>query len=214
MNEFCVYLTTYSGTKLPPLYVGSTSVDKIKSGYHGSVASRKYCSLWKEELKSNPEAFTTAIISYHPTRKDAVDAELEWQLAHRVVEDKKFINMSYAKSKFYGLSTPELLEAFRQAIADRTPEEKAAIKKMCSERQIRVLSSRSPEKVKITAYKQAKSLSLAHAKATPEKKAIIAQKKREKLASHDEAWHTEVNLRRSVSITAAWARRKAAKNGE
>ncbi len=29
---YCVYLTTYSGDKLPPYYIGSTSIAKISNG--------------------------------------------------------------------------------------------------------------------------------------------------------------------------------------
>ena len=38
---FVLYLTTYSGNRLPPFYVGSTSSSKIARGYHGSVSSEK-----------------------------------------------------------------------------------------------------------------------------------------------------------------------------
>jgi hypothetical protein len=34
---FAVYLTSYKGNKLPPFYIGSSSVSALNSGYHGSV---------------------------------------------------------------------------------------------------------------------------------------------------------------------------------
>lgn len=30
MKKFCVYCTVYSGNKLPPFYIGSSSVSRIK----------------------------------------------------------------------------------------------------------------------------------------------------------------------------------------
>lgn len=47
--EYCVYVTTYLGKKLPPFYIGSTSVDNLKNGYKGSVMSKKYKNIWKGE---------------------------------------------------------------------------------------------------------------------------------------------------------------------
>jgi hypothetical protein len=38
---YCVYLTIYKGNNLPPFYIGSTSIDKIDGGYHGSVMSEE-----------------------------------------------------------------------------------------------------------------------------------------------------------------------------
>ena len=31
---YCVYLTIYTGNKLPPFYIGSTSLKKINKGYN------------------------------------------------------------------------------------------------------------------------------------------------------------------------------------
>jgi hypothetical protein len=41
-NIFCTYLTIYSGNKLPMFYIGSSTVKKVVSGYHGSVSSKIY----------------------------------------------------------------------------------------------------------------------------------------------------------------------------
>jgi hypothetical protein len=208
MNQFCVYLTTYSGTLLPKFYVGSTSLESLGKGYKGSVASRLYSKIWKQEVKDHPELFSVEIISTHPTRLDALDAELEWQLERRVVEDENFVNMAYAKQKFYGLSTPALVEAFRQAIASRTPEEKAAVRAIYQERQRRVLAARSPEKVKLTAEKQSKSLALNHAQRSENDKMLTAERKRKTWESHDDAWRAEVNARRAESARKRWAKQK------
>ena len=45
--KYCTYLTTYSGSKLPKNYVGSSSVERVENGYRGSVLSEK----WKEILR-------------------------------------------------------------------------------------------------------------------------------------------------------------------
>lgn len=95
--EFCVYITTYSGDKLPRYYVGSTNVKRIQQGYRGSVSSKKWKNLWKKELDLNPEYFTIEIISLHQTRKEALAAELEYQKQHNVVLSELYINESLAQ---------------------------------------------------------------------------------------------------------------------
>jgi hypothetical protein len=94
--KYCVYLTIYSGSKLPLFYIGSTSVKKIESGYRGSVASIKYSSIWKEELQSNPHLFKTKIIKLFAVRKDATICENRLQKALKVVTSSMYINQSYA----------------------------------------------------------------------------------------------------------------------
>lgn len=39
---YCTYLTIYSGSKLPPFYMGSSSLKRIQAGYKGSVKSKLY----------------------------------------------------------------------------------------------------------------------------------------------------------------------------
>jgi hypothetical protein len=41
MEKYVVYLTTYSGNKMPPYYVGSTGAKNIENGYVGSVVSKR-----------------------------------------------------------------------------------------------------------------------------------------------------------------------------
>lgn len=51
-NNYCVYLTIYSGSKLPPFYIGSGTLDKIlNKGYRGSVTSKQFKKIWSQELK-------------------------------------------------------------------------------------------------------------------------------------------------------------------
>lgn len=75
MKQFCTYLTVYQGNLLPPFYIGSTSIERIKNGYRGTVASSKYKQLWRDENKHNPQLFRTYIISTHDFREEAADKE-------------------------------------------------------------------------------------------------------------------------------------------
>lgn len=103
-HKFCVYLTVYRGNKLPPFYIGSSSVDKINNGYKGSVDSIKYGSVWKNEIKINKHLFKTIIISTHKTRKEATQKENKLQKLLNVVKSSLYINMAYAAPNgFFGM---------------------------------------------------------------------------------------------------------------
>jgi len=93
---FCVYVTKYSGDCLPPFYIGSSSVARIQKGYHGTVKSKKFGAIWREELRMKPELFETTIISTFETRIEATSEELRLQQEHQVVTNPLFINESYA----------------------------------------------------------------------------------------------------------------------
>jgi hypothetical protein len=93
---YAVYLTIYSGKRLPPLYIGSTSIEKIKNGYYGSVVSKKYKLIFKEELKQHPELFNIKILSTHDTRKKAIEFELYLQKYFDVVKSDLFFNEAFA----------------------------------------------------------------------------------------------------------------------
>ena len=67
---YCVYLTKYTGNKLPSYYIGSTSLKRIENGYRGSVSSKEYKNIWKSELIDNPHLFEIEIISKHKISKD------------------------------------------------------------------------------------------------------------------------------------------------
>ena len=101
MSIYVTYLTTYRGNKLPPFYIGSTSIDKINIGYRGSVVSKKYKSIWKQELKNNPHLFKTKIISKHGTRQEALDKEYNLQIKLNVMKSTMYINMSVASPNGY-----------------------------------------------------------------------------------------------------------------
>ena len=106
---YCTYLTVYTGNKLPPFYIGSTSVDNINKGYRGSVQSKKYKSIWKQEIASHPELFKTIILTRHETRQEAMEREIVFQEAFSVASNPMYINMAHANGKFLmtGPHTPE-----------------------------------------------------------------------------------------------------------
>lgn len=104
--DYCVYITTYSGNKLPKYYVGSSSVDKVLEGYRGTVLSKNYKKIWNEELKQNPHLFETEIVSKHSTRTEALTEEKRIQIKNDVVKSANWINMAYAAPNgFFGRDT-------------------------------------------------------------------------------------------------------------
>ncbi len=96
-NGYCVYLTVYRGNKLPPFYIGSSSVENVNFGYHGSVSSKRYKEIWKHEVKFNNDLFTTKIIAYFNTRREALCMENKLQHCVQVVNNPLYINQSYAQ---------------------------------------------------------------------------------------------------------------------
>ena len=97
----CVYLTEYSGSKLPPFYIGSTSVEKVQNGYRGSVSSKEYSAIWKTELRTNPNLFKTIIISYCKDKKQSLEKEYYFQQRMNVVENSLYINKGFANKNFF-----------------------------------------------------------------------------------------------------------------
>jgi hypothetical protein len=97
--NFCVYLTVYTGNKLPPFYIGSSSCKLVNRGYHGSVASTKYKKLWDDEILNNPASFKTHIISTHTTRDDAYLKEQKLHTLLNVVESPLYVNQMIALSR-------------------------------------------------------------------------------------------------------------------
>ena len=93
---YAVYLTIYYGDKLPPFYIGSSSIKKIENGYCGSVRSKKYKTLFNDEIKNNKWLFEVIIISTHNTRSEAIDFELELQKSFDVVKSNDFFNEAFA----------------------------------------------------------------------------------------------------------------------
>lgn len=94
--QFCVYLTVYTGSKLPMFYIGSSSVHNVANGYFGSIASKQYKSIFKYELKYNRRLFKIHIVSLHITREDAIIKENKLQKLLNVVKSSMYFNMSIA----------------------------------------------------------------------------------------------------------------------
>lgn len=104
---FVVYLTKYTGEKLPPNYIGSTSEKKANSQkYFGSVRSKKWGKIFREELRENPAFFSVEILSHHKSREDAMQEELRQQILRDVVASPGYFNESFATPDgFFGRDT-------------------------------------------------------------------------------------------------------------
>lgn len=99
--SYCCYLTTYTGNKMPMFYIGHTTVAKITKGYRGSVSSKDYSKVWKEELKNNPHLFKTEILSLHETRDEALLQEEKYHKKFKVHKSSLYINKATACGSFY-----------------------------------------------------------------------------------------------------------------
>lgn len=104
-NIYCTYVTYYSGNKLPPFYIGSSRLDRINNGYRGSIKSKKWKDIFKNEIKQNPSLFTIEIINTFENREEATTYELELQKSNNVVKSEWFYNESFAAPNgFFGRS--------------------------------------------------------------------------------------------------------------
>ena len=102
--QYCVYLVTYKGNKLPPFYIGSTSTKKIENGYMGSVSSKKYSYAYRKELKNNPNLFKIQVVLLCKTRKEALQKEYLFHKSLSVVTSPLYINQSMAiENGFFGM---------------------------------------------------------------------------------------------------------------
>lgn len=103
MTWYCVYLTVYRGDKLPRRYIGSSSVDRVRSGYNGSVSSVKWGPVFKEEQLTNKHLFKTKILGVFETREEAMIAERDLQIKYDVVKSRDYMNESLATvNGFFG----------------------------------------------------------------------------------------------------------------
>jgi hypothetical protein len=170
---YCTYLTVYTGNKLPPFYIGSTSVDNvINKGYSGSVVSKTYMAIWKQELSDHPDLFKTIILTRHETREEAMERELIFQEAFSVARNPLYINMAHANGKFFtsGPLAPEHKAKIGAAKKGqkRSPETKA---KMSAAKTGKKREPFSPEhKANISAAQIGKKLGAR----SPETKAKIS----------------------------------------
>lgn len=113
---WCCYLTVYMGNKLPPFYIGYTSLDKILKGYRGSVASKKYKHIWYKELKENPQLFEIHSLGTSFDKKEVMMLEEYYQRAFNVHRNPLYTNQNIGGYMFV---TPET--------HDVTPETAAKI---------------------------------------------------------------------------------------
>lgn len=94
---YCTYLTVYYGEKLPRRYIGSTSVRKVKSGYNGSVSSKKWEDVYLQEQLHNKHLFKTRILTVHESDKEAREMELKLHVKYDVVSSELYFNESLAR---------------------------------------------------------------------------------------------------------------------
>jgi hypothetical protein len=78
-------------------YIGSTSIDKINSGYIGSVKSKEYKNIFQKEKQEFPHLFKTKIIFVCESRETALHKELKFQQHLNVVKSSMYMNKSLAK---------------------------------------------------------------------------------------------------------------------
>ncbi len=99
---YCTYLTIYSGTKFPQLYIGHSSISKVLKGYHGSVRSHQFRKIWESELTENPQLFRSYILSEYETREEAIEME-EFIQRHCCVLDftDRYLNRCIANKDFH-----------------------------------------------------------------------------------------------------------------
>ena len=114
---YCVYVTFYSGNKLPPFYIGHTTADNIQKGYRGSVQSKKYKSVWREELWKNPSSFKTTIISYHKTKQEAMLREEFFQRKLGVIENPLYTNRCIAGKLYFSPKGKKATEETKKKIS-------------------------------------------------------------------------------------------------
>ena len=99
--EYCTYLTTYRGTKMPMFYIGRSNVRSVQNGYRGSVSSKLYKQIWLEELEHNPHLFETKILTTHATQKEAAVQEEYFHKKHQVHKNPLYINQATGAGTFH-----------------------------------------------------------------------------------------------------------------
>jgi hypothetical protein len=97
MTIYVTYLTIYLGNLMPMFYIGYTSLSNIERGYHGTVTSKRYKKIWKQELRDNPHLFKTIVLTRHDVKADAHDRERRFQKQLGVVKNPLYINLSDGK---------------------------------------------------------------------------------------------------------------------
>ena len=114
-RTYCIYITFYKGNLMPPFYIGKSFVERINNGYHGSVNSMKYKSIWLKELKNNPRLFKTIILKTFDDERDALLSEEKIHIQFDVARNPMFINMANSNKFFY----TEITNEYRQLCRER-----------------------------------------------------------------------------------------------
>lgn len=190
-SVYCVYLTTYRGKALPPFYIGSTSIKKVKNGYHGSVLSAAYKVIWKQELSNHPKLFSTQILSQHATRQEALEHELKLQKDLDVVNSRLFINKALASGCFGNMGE----EALKKMRLTKKAQGKEVGKK--------IAAIRNNLEWKTTIGKEA-ALKLSKTKQDPARADIEAQRnKKNSETVNNPEWKATVGKQKSEKISIA-----------
>ena len=130
---YCTYLTIYSGNLLPPYYIGYSTVEHIKAGYHGTVCSKQYKTIWKDELIHNEHLFKTILLTTHESMSDAKDREYRFLKALNVHKNPMYINKAIMGKSFYfdrtgAKATLEQRESMSKARIGRRHSEESKLK--------------------------------------------------------------------------------------
>lgn len=119
MSIYCVYLTIYKGNKLPPFYIGYSTIKKVLNGYKGTVSSKLYKDIYKQELSDNPHLFKTFIISKLNTREEALKKESYFQKHFSAHTNSMYFNMAISNVKFQCTDHSfKQTESYRQKVSE------------------------------------------------------------------------------------------------
>ena len=100
MNIYVVYLTEYLGDKLPRFYIGSSTKERVLNGYNGSIKSKKYKDIYKEEQSNNKHLFKTEILYECYDREVAIEIEQKYQILSNCIYRDDYMNLALAGGKF------------------------------------------------------------------------------------------------------------------
>lgn len=150
---YCVYITFYRGNKMPQFYIGSSSIDKVNSGYRGSVSSREYKQIWLSELEYNPELFCTKIISKHNTRIEALLKEEKLHKHLNVQHNSMYINKARASGCFGVISITKDTKLKMSLASKGKPKSDSHRNKIAEANRKKALDPKYLEKLKIATQK-------------------------------------------------------------
>ena len=103
MKQFAVYLTIYSGNKMPPFYIGY-SYNIHERNYYGTPSSKLYKDIFKKELSENPHKFKVVILKeFGDDIKAAKKYETYIQKALNVAKNPLYINRCIQHVDYYSI---------------------------------------------------------------------------------------------------------------